>query len=487
MTNQTTTELIDLIEKINLKTEQLVNHFFAKVPDVRDMSIGHKLALWPQEIRDKFTSELSPSELILFTSDWLIWARPKQIAPEGDWTYWLLLAGRGFGKTRSIAEWANKKAREMPESRGAIVAATAGDARDVLIEGFSGILACAPDDFKPHYEPSKRRLTWPNGTVATVFTADKPDRLRGPQFHWAVADELAAWRYPEAWDMLQFGLRLGENPQCAIATTPRPTPIIMELIEDETCHVTTGTTYENVDNLAPAFFNKVIKKYEGTRLGRQELYAQILTDVPGALWNRDLLDETRYLTFPEIYKTAVAIDPAATTGQTGIVVVGIAKIYNEETKKYEDQGFVLDDCTPEPGASPGMWANAAIAAYHKWEADVMVAEINHGGAMVGHTILTSEDSEGINFQTVRASQGKQARGEPVAMLFEQNRVHFIGFLGPLEDELCTWVPNETPESPNRLDAMVWGITHLMVKDIKTNKHKGKTAKPRVVSRQQMGL
>lgn len=370
----------------------------------------------------------------------------------------MYLAGLGMvptHNTKTIAHWAIDKARDMPGSRGAVVAATAADARDVLVEGASGILASSPPDFKPIYEPSKRRLTWPNGSQATIFSADQPDRLRGPQFHWAIADELAAWRYSEAWDMLQFGLRLGDNPQCAIATTPRPTAVIKELIADENCVVTHGTTYENRENLAPAFFKQVIKKYEGTRLGRQELLAQLLEDVPGALWNRALLDKTRVRSAPTCFKIVVAVDPAATTGTTGIVVVGLGKLPNGDT-----HGYILEDCTTEAGSSPGTWGLAAVNAYHKWQADAIVAEINHGGNMVEHVIRTVEGGKKASYRTVRASKGKYTRAEPVASLFERNMVHMVGALGLLEDELCTWVPGE--DSPNRLDAMVWGVTDLML-------------------------
>lgn len=423
--------------------------------DYDELSDAQRLALQPPDIVDEFFSSLTDEEANALLYEWSFWARPKQKPPPGNWTYWLLLAGRGFGKTKTVAHWAIDKARDMPGSRGAVVAATAADARDVLVEGASGILASSPPDFMPVYEPSKRRLTWPNGSVATIFSADQPDRLRGPQFHWAVADELAAWRFAQdAWDMLQFGLRLGENPQCAIATTPRPTAVIKELVADENCVVTHGTTYENRENLAPAFFRQVIAKYENTRLGRQELLAQILDDVPGALWNRDLLDSTRVKHAPECFKIVVAVDPASSTGTTGIVVVGVGKLDGIT------HGYVLEDCTTEAGASPGAWGLAAVQAYHRWQADAIVAEVNHGGNMVEHVIRTVEGGKNVSYRAVRASRGKYTRAEPVASLFEQKKAHCVGMLGLLEDELCTWIPGE--DSPNRLDAMVWGFTDLML-------------------------
>ena len=228
-------------------------------------------------------------------NSWPAVARPNQLPPSGDWQIWLLLAGRGFGKTRTLAEWVCDQAASGHASRIALVAATAADARDVVVEGESGILAVAPPWFRPIYEPSKRRLTWPNGAIATTFSAEEPERLRGPQHDAAVCDELGSWSRAETWDMLQFGLRLGRNPRCLVATTPRPTKLIRELLarEGRDVVVTRGSTYENRANLAPGFFDQVIRKYEGTRLGRQELLAEVLEDTPGALWNRDAVDQCR--------------------------------------------------------------------------------------------------------------------------------------------------------------------------------------------------
>ncbi len=414
---------------------------------VEEMSAAQRLALSGDELLESFFRSLSDTEVKQLPYWWEFWARPKQKSPPGNWTYWLLLAGRGFGKTASIVEFAIDKARDMPGSRGGIVAATAADVRDILVEGESGILARSSPDFMPLYEPSKRRLTWPNGTVATLFAAERPDRLRGPQFHWAVADEIASWRFPEAWDMLQFGLRLGQNPQCAIATTPRPIPLVKDLIENPHCVVVRGTTYENRDNLAQAFFDQIIRRYEGTRLGRQELLAQILDDVPGALWNREILDKTRLLSFPTLLRIVVGVDPAATTGTTGIVVSGIAEVRGLL------HGFTIEDATTEAGASPASWGQAVITAYNKWGADAIVAEINNGGRMVEHVLRTVEGGSDANIKLVHASRGKYTRAEPVSALYEQGRAHNVGFFGPMEDELCEWVPGE--ESPNRLDALVW--------------------------------
>src|SRR5215471_1531433 len=262
-------------------------------------------------------------------TSWPAIARANQLPPPGNWwQIWLLLAGRGFGKTRTLAEWVCQQALFGLASRIALVAATAADARDVLVEGESGILAVAPPWFQPVYESSKRRLTWPNGAIATTFSAEEPDRLRGPQHDGAVCDELGSWAHSETWDMLQFGLRLGRNPRCLVATTPRPTKLIRDLLarEGREVVVTRGSTYENRANLAAGFFNQIIRKYEGTRLGRQELNAELLEDTPGALWSHTIIDAARMAVAPSLQRVVVAIDPAVTSGEdadeTGIVVVG---------------------------------------------------------------------------------------------------------------------------------------------------------------------
>ena len=382
---------------------------------------------------------------------WEFWARPKQLAPAGDWTYWLLLAGRGFGKSRSLSEWSKQKALEMPGSRGAIISATAADARDVLIEGVSGILSVHPEDERPLYEPSKRRITWGNGTIATVFTADKPDRLRGPQFHWAICDELCAWRFGrEAYDMLMFGLRLGENPQCAIATTPKRTPLLKEILNDQATVTTKGSTYENQDNLAAGFFRNIIGRYEGTRLGRQELNAELLEDVDGALWNRALLEETRVTRVPPMRKVVVAVDPKASTSarsESGIVVCGLGQ---------DKHGYLMEDASID--GSPEAWARQAVSAYHRHKANAIVAETNNGGDMVVHTIHTVDPS--VPVIKVTATRGKHTRAEPVSALYEQKKIHHHGAFPLLEDQYCSWVPGE--DSPDRMDAAVWGFTELMV-------------------------
>lgn len=404
----------------------------------------------------------TPEAAAVLAHEWAFWARPAQLAPAGDWTTWLILAGRGFGKTRTSVEWAREQAEAMPGSRGALVGRTAADTRDVLVEGESGILAISPPWFKPTYEPSKRRLTWPNGSVATLYSADKPDLLRGPQHHWAVADELAAWRYAEAWDQLQFGLRLGKRPRVVVATTPRPTKIIKELVKARTTAVTRGSTYDNAANLAPTFLTQIVSRYEGTRLGRQELMAEILEDVPGALWTRDVLDAGRvHDAPPALVRMVVGVDPAISadddSNETGVIVAGI-----------DERGhvYVLEDGSLR--ASPAAWAKRVVQLYDRHRADRVVAEVNQGGAMVEHTIATAARmmaeagarvGRSVPYRAVRATRGKYVRAEPVSALYEQGKVHHVGMLGELEDQLCTWVPGD--DSPDRLDALVWAVTDLL--------------------------
>lgn len=395
---------------------------------------------------------------------WPFWARPKQLPPPGAWRVWLLLAGRGFGKTRAACEWARSKAEEMPGSRGAIVSSTAADARDIVVEGESGILAVCPPWNRPKYEPSKRRLTWPNGTTATLYTADEPDRLRGPQHHWALCDELAAWRYPqEAWDMLMMGLRLGDDPRCAIATTPRPIKVLRELLKDPATTTTRGSTYENRGNLAPAYFTQIIRKYEGTRLGRQELSAEILDDVPGALWTHAKLEENRTQHAPSMVRMVVAVDPAVTanaetSNETAIVVAGIDE---------NDHGYVVEDLSGI--YTPAEWAAKVIGAYDKWHADAVVAEVNNGGDLVESNVKSIAEimflkyerpTKEINVKQVRATRGKYVRAEPISAIDEQGRIHHVGMFPVMEDQLTSWVPGE--DSPDRLDARVWAFTDLML-------------------------
>jgi phage terminase large subunit-like protein len=392
-------------------------------------------------------------------NSWPAIARPNQLPPPGDWQIWLLLAGRGFGKTRTLAEWVCQQTACGQASRIALVAATAADARDVLVEGHSGILAVAPPWFRPVYEPSKRRLTWSNGAIATTFSAEEPERLRGPQHDAAVCDELGAWSRPETWDMLQFGLRLGANPRCLVATTPRPTKLIRELLarEGRDVAVTRGSTYENRANLAPGFFDQVIRKYEGTRLGRQELNAELLEDTPGALWSHGIIDAARQAAAPNLARIVVAIDPAASSGEdadeTGIIVAG---------KDAAGHGYVLADGSGH--YMPTDWAKLAIALYRQHKADRIVAEVNNGGDMVEATIRMVDPN--VPYTAVRATRGKVVRAEPVAALYEQGRVHHVGAFAALEDQMCGFTTDfdrvKAGFSPDRVDALCWSMTDLLV-------------------------
>lgn len=372
---------------------------------------------------------------------------------------WLVLAGRGFGKTRIGAEWVKDRVQRGKAGRVALVAETAADARDVMVEGESGLLSIFPKGFRPKYEPSKRRLTWPNGAIATTYSADDPEQLRGPQHDGAWADELAKWRYAQqTWDNLMLGNRLGERPQTVVTTTPRPIPLVKALVKDPSTHVTRGSTYDNLMNLAPSFRDDVVKRYEGTRLGRQELYADILDDVPGALWTWDMLEATRTRQAPPLTRVAVAIDPAVTSGEqadeTGIVVGG---------KSATQHGYILADWTCK--LSPDGWARRALAAYDEFEADVIVAEVNNGGEMVEAVLRATCASlrrPMPPYKAVHASRGKRTRAEPVAALYEQGRAHHVGMWPLLEQQMCEFVPDQVDGSPDRVDAAVWCLTELML-------------------------
>lgn len=431
-------------------------------------SLASSLAQLPETKRNEILELLSPEELAQLRYEWRFWARAKQIAPEDpDWRYWLILAGRGFGKSRTGAEWVIEQVEKQGCKRGALVAETAADARDVMVEGESGILACSPPWFRPKYEPTKRRLTWPNGAIATTYTAEKPDQLRGPQHDFAWADELAKWRFAQqTWDQLLFGLRLGRNPRALISTTPRPIKIIKSLLTDSLCRVTRGGTEENRANLAPQFLDAILKRYQGTRLGRQELEAELLDDAPGALWKRDHIEkELRVTELPELRRIVVAVDPSISVGdndgshepsamagdpETGIVVVGLG---------VDGCGYVIaDDSIVKP--TPDQWGAQAVKSYRTHKADRILGEVNNGGDLVESNIRAIDKQ--VPFKKVHASRGKQVRAEPVAALYEQKRIKHYGMFPLLEDQMCQWEPGVSSWSPNRVDALVWAITELMI-------------------------
>jgi predicted phage terminase large subunit-like protein len=392
---------------------------------------------------------------------WRTKARENQLPPTGEWSVWLLLAGRGFGKTRVLSEMANSWATSRQAKRIAVVAATAADARDVMVEGESGVLATAPPWCTATYQATRRRIEWANGAVAHTYSAEEPDRLRGPQHDAAICDELGSWARPETWDMLQFGLRLGQSPRVVVATTPRPTKLVRQLLVREGAGVivTRGSTYENRANLAPGFFRQIVARYEGTRLGRQELLAEVLTDVPGALWTVDAIDRARREHAPDLVRVVVAIDPATTSNEgsdeTGIVVAG---------KDRDGHGYVLEDLSGK--YQPADWARTAIAAYRRCQADRIVAETNQGGEMVEATLRMIDPD--VPYSGVHASRGKITRAEPVAALYEQGRVSHVGAFPQLEDQMCSFtadIDRAKAGSPDRVDALVWALTELLVERI----------------------
>ncbi len=406
--------------------------------------------------RDQVTALLSgldPAQLEALRFDWGTWARPEQLAPEGDWVTWLYLAGRGAGKTRSAAEWVRQVARDHAGCRIALVARTAADVRDVVVEGESGLLAIHPPAERPLYEPSKRRVVWANGSQAGCYSADEPDLLRGPQHHFAHADELATWqRANETWSNLRLGLRLGAHPRVVVTTTPKPTRLLQELLSAPTTVVTRGSTYSNAANLAPSALEEFRRLYEGTRIGRQELHGEMLTDTPGALWTRATLDEHRVKEAPELVRVVVGVDPAVTSGeasdQTGIVVAGRSKT---------GHWYVLADRTCR--LSPDGWARRAVAAFDEFKADRLVAEVNNGGELVESVLRTVRRT--LPVTKVHASRGKRTRAEPIAALYEQGKVHHVGAFHALEDEMTAFTPDNVARvSPDRVDALVWAMTAL---------------------------
>jgi predicted phage terminase large subunit-like protein len=389
--------------------------------------------------------------------DWHHQARPAQIIPPGDWRVWLILAGRGWGKTRTGSEFIRSEVKAGC-GRIALVGATAADVRDIMIEGESGILATSPNYDRPTYEPSKRRLSWLSGATATAYSADEPERLRGPQSDCAWCDELATWRYPDAWHQLRFGLRLGRNPRVLATTTPRPVKLIRDLIkrEGQDVFVTRGVTTENAANLPESYLAEMQARYGGTRLGRQELMAEILEDVPGALWQREWIERDRVDKAPDMRRIVVAIDPAASSGEdadeTGIVVCGVGT---------DGRGYVLEDLSGR--YAPHEWARHAIMAYHRHRADRIIAEKNNGGEMVENTIRMIDPN--VAYRAVHASRGKVTRAEPVAALYEQRRISHVGSHPQLEDQQCNFSSDfdrSRSGSPDRLDAMVWAFTDLIV-------------------------
>jgi phage terminase large subunit-like protein len=424
-----------------------------------------------EESRRDFFASLSDEESAALLYDWDMWARPEQLTPEclvtpTEKVTWLLLAGRGFGKTRVGSETLIREVQAGRCGRIALIAETAADARDVMVEGDSGIMRCSPPWFRPVYEPSKRRLTWPNGALAFTYNAVEPDQLRGPQFDFAWGDELAKWRYAqETFDNLQFGLRLGQRPRQIFTTTPRPIKLVREMVNDPSVYVTRGRTLDNAPNLAASFMVQVRRKYEGTRLGRQELEAEILMDTPGALWSRELIERCYLPPYPDgpfpkhlFSRIVVGVDPAVSNNEgsdeTGIIVAGV--------RASDSHVVVLNDATAR--YSPSEWALKAVSLYRAYSADKIVAEVNQGGDMVESTVRMVDPN--VSYKAVHASKGKYTRAEPVSMLYEQGRVHHLGSFPALEDQMSQFTRDFDKDmmgfSPDRVDAMVWALTELKI-------------------------
>ena len=388
---------------------------------------------------------------------WSLHARESQLPPEGDWDTWLILAGRGFGKTRTGAEWVRAQVENKQAHRIALVARTLDEAQSVMIEGESGIVNISPHWDKPIYEPSKRKLTWPNGAHALAFSSHEPDQLRGPQFDAAWCDELASWEYPaQTWDNLTFALRLGRRPRSVVTTTPKSIELVRSLPNRPGVQVTRGSTYENQDNLPPAYFNQLIEQYDGTRIGQQEIYAELIDEDEDAIWKREWIEKARLSSHPPVARIVVAIDPAMSTkpnsSETGIVVVGA-----DMRRKH---AYVLAD---ESGKlTPNSWALRAAHLFDKFNATRIIAEDNAGGDMVKSTLKNAVDRT-LPYKGIKARRGKYIRAEPVAALYEQGRVHHIGRFPQLEDQMCTWTPDIGPShSPDRADALVHAITELII-------------------------
>ena len=422
-------------------------------------SLAEQIAALPEEERREALAGLSPQELHDLPFNWRFWGRPEQFAPTGDWRGWLLMAGRGFGKSRASAEWVRERVYAGARFIS-LIGATASDVRDVMVEGQSGLLSIFPAKERPDYEPSKRRLTFHTGARASLFSAEESSRLRGPQADTILCDELASWNDPETFDLALMGLRLGNDPRWAASTTPRPTPLMRALVKDPTVVLTRGSTYDNSSNLPRQFLDSIIDKYKNTRTGRQELDGELLLDCPGSLWNFDLIDAAQWPggPLPEMVRIVVGVDPAVTSSEssddTGIIVCGI-----DANKK----GYVLADASVH--GSPLEWASAVIRAYDTWQADKVIVETNQGGLMVEQTLRSVRKT--LPIKQVRASRGKLTRAEPIASLYEQHKVVHApprpGAFKELEAEMTTYVAASGQPSPDRMDALVWALTELVGK------------------------
>jgi phage terminase large subunit-like protein len=431
-------------------------------------SLAQIIAAMSDEEKAEVLAGLDPDAL---QWDWSFWGRPEQQRPQGDdWNIWMYLAGRGAGKTRTASEWVREEAKytNTGQRRFALVARTAADVRDVIVEGESGIINVTPPSERPLYEPSKRRLTWPNGNTATCFTADEPDSLRGPQFTHAWGDEVAAWRQtPDgagltAFENLRIGTRLGKNPKIMITTTPKRVPLLYDLLREAETNpnkviITKGSTMDNSGNLSAAYMDGILGVYEGTRLAAQELYGEMLSDVEGALWTVELIDRTRELVMPHgAPLRCIGVDPSVAENprdECGIIVVASTG----DRDLYKRQSWVLEDASIL--GSPDVWANKVVAMARKWGCPV-IAEVNQGGALVRNAINTIDPT--VKVLEVHSKYGKALRAEPITLAYEQNRVHHVGYLADLESQMTAWIPGEG-KSPDRVDALVHALTALLIK------------------------
>jgi phage terminase large subunit-like protein len=432
----------------------------SKATPPRDASKAELLAAMPEDQRRSMLDRWSPDELLHLEHQWDFWARPGQIAPDrGEWRTWLILAGRGFGKTRAGAEWVRAHAEQDGRMRIALVAATIGEGRAVMIEGESGLLGIAPPGRRPSYEPSLRRLTWANGAQAFLYSAAEPESLRGAQHHHGWADEIAKWPMGQAaWDNLAMGLRLGSRPRIVATTTPRPVPLVRALVGAKGVVVTRGGTHDNLAHLPPAYLAAMNDAYGDTRLGRQELGGELIEEIEGALWSRALIERCRAREVPERVRVVIGVDPpagaSAASDACGIVVAALGA---------DGAGYVIEDASIQ-GASPDGWARAVAEAALRHGADRVIAEANNGGAMV-ESVLRGADGV-LPIRLVHATQGKVARAEPIAALYERGRVFQVGAIPELEDEMAGLIVGGgyagPGRSPDRADALVWALTELLL-------------------------
>ena len=417
--------------------------------DIDDLSCAEEFSMRPVEERRRVYQDWSLTRLNSLKYDWDFWGRPAQLLPDHDhWDVLFWMAGRGGGKTRPGAEAVHK----MAENKGwhiALIGETVAEYRDVMVEGPSGIKATAKPWNPVEWFPSMRRIVWPKtGTWATTFSGDKPDQLRGPNVNFAWVDEIAKFQYPDqTWEQLELVLRAGEHPKCVVSSTPRPIPLIKMLVKEEKTILRKWNTYRNSANLAPSYIDRILRRFEGTRLGRQELHAEILEDTEGALWKLSLIDRLRVNYMPHMSMIVVGVDPPTSTGgECGIVVMGLSG----------EDIYCLDDMSLS--GLPEEWGRQVVSAYHKWEADMVIPEKNQGGDMVLSTIRTIDPT--VPMDPVWASRGKRTRAEPISTYAEKGAIHHIGVFSELEDQLTTWVPGES-DSPDRLDAYVHAATHLL--------------------------